>query len=1433
MSGCYAMGNFADNFYKQAIILMAIGQSSIQSRATVLFALPFVLFSAWAGWLADRLPKRDVVLGVKVVELAIIGFGAIAIWQQWWSGILAVVFLMASLSTVFAPAINGAIPESFARHDVPRVNGIIRSISTAAVLAGIALAGPLLETRPESFLFSLGSISGPEYGRLLSGIFVVFISAIGLSLALSIKKQPTPSQKHQAFPWAGPIDSLRHVIQCRKDKALFTVMSGDAFFYGLAPIVVISIANLAKSLGYSDSLASVLSAALMAGIVIGALIGGRQTPDSWRKFMVPSLLGLAFFLFLAGCTPSIPQDFQLLWFSFSLLSSGICGGIYIIPIASFLQVHPKDHEKGKVLAASNFYSFLSMAVFGALFFAISQLPPHVTFIFYASMAFVFAFLLIRPRLKAMNGTLCEGSLVLMALPVLILSAALCLAKLTSLHMAFLCLIIAGFGWFWLRPTLMRMTAATASGAGKSPLGSFLSALLSTRYAITTKGLEDIIVEKRGTNAENTPRPLLFLPNHPALVDPLIVYSRIAGLKPRALSDEARMSGPVERFIVKALNIITIPDPVKEGRGTLGGVALGLNKITEALKQGDAILLYPAGRIYRSNDEHLGANSAVAHILNEVKDVRVILVRTTGVWGSSFSRAGGRSPSVMQNLFRHLPALFANLLFFSPRRKVTVEFNEVSNLPKEKMALNRFLEAYYNEKSHDPIYVPYGWWQGQASRPMPLAKPAAKRDSPASSLGIPSETAEQVNAILHSAVTREAPNSLQPDIPPRDSIAHDSIGHEPASHETKTRFEPTARLAEDLSLDSLGIMEVATRIETTFGNPIPKIDRLLTVEDCLLAAAGHLFEADETATAPPPKEWFGAIPHNCSSADQAPHKLTVPPQTKNIVDGFLRLVRQDPALPLLADRSGVKTRKDVLTAALALKGSFARLGGRRIGVMLPASPATTIVWLALQLAGKEPVMLNWTVGKTNFAHCVNQSETHYIITAKALLLQLATQGVELGHSNHFIHLEEVIGRMGIKEKAKAFLQATCFRLLGKGVSLKQVPDTAVILFTSGSEAAPKGVPLTQKNLVQNASDIIEALELPDNLRLLAMLPPFHSFGCVVGITLPLLAGVKAVFHPNPTESSALAALIRDYKVNLLGATPTFLESILKTPGPEDALTSLHYAFVGAEKCPDHLHTLFAQRCPEGSICEGYGITECSPVIAVNKPGEAVIGSIGAPLTSVECAIVHEENENYTSLPQGSTGLLLVRGPSIFSGYLNAEINPFVQFEGQQWYRTGDLVRQDEEGLLYFKGRLSRFVKIGGEMISLPQIESVLQRALEAHPTPAESNRLIQPNHAHDNAQPQQALKLSAELLADSSKEKTKGPTIAIEASQTEGERPRITAFTTRAVTTQELNILLKNAGLSPLSFVHTTIQLDQIPVLGTGKVDYQCLKKMMEKQQIAA
>jgi len=287
-------------------------------------------------------------------------------------------------------------------------------------------------------------------------------------------------------------------------------------------------------------------------------------------------------------------------------------------------------------------------------------------------------------------------------------------------------------------------------------------------------------------------------------------------------------------------------------------------------------------------------------------------------------------------------------------------------------------------------------------------------------------------------------------------------------------------------------------------------------------------------------------------------------------------------------------------------------------------------------------------------------------------------------------------------------------------------------------------------------------------------------------VPLCAALPVVHHSDPTQGGLIARLIEAYKVTAVLGTPTFLGGILRASKGQE-LASLRLAVTGAEKCSPQLYETLARQCPSAKILEGYGVTECSPIVSLSDYHNPQPGTIGKPLPSVEYAMVHPETN--TPVGAGQPGVLLVRGPTIFGGYLGYDgPSPFVEYDGRLWYRTGDLLVADDHGVLTFVGRLKRFVKLGGEMISLPAIEAVLTEAYAA---------------GRDD-----------------------GPVLAVESAA--GDPPEIVLFTTLDLSRQTVNDRLRAAGLSGLHSIRRVIRLACIPVLGTGKTDYRALKERLAK-----
>jgi len=869
-------------------------------------------------------------------------------------------------------------------------------------------------------------------------------------------------------------------------------------------------------------------------------------------------------------------------------------------------------------------------------------------------------------------------------------------------------------------------------------GGFLTflgrSLLRLRYRVRIEGMEAILAKGN--------KGILLLPNHPAYVDPVILLTNFFPyLRPHILADKDNMARPVVRRLVDRIGIKPIPDPaLHHGPAAQAEVAQVIQHSIDELRRGENYMLYPAGHIYLSRFEDLGGNSAVETILAKAPEARVVLIRTTGLWGSSFSKAVDRRPDWGKCFQRGALALLANFLFFGPRREVRIEMVEPADFPRSqgRVAMNRYMEAFYNQNAPGARYVPYTIWEGGGERDLPEPEPQKMEGSLDE---VPASIREQ----LQEKLTELIGKSDAPD---------------------------TAQLARDLGMDSLNRMELLIWIEREFGHPVPDPEALQTVGDCLLAACGKAAGPTQTPLKPPQPEWF------------KPRIPMAVPAGDTLTEVFLRQVARDPERPAFADlQGGQKTYRDLLTAILVLRPHIAALKSERVGIMLPASGAAVVTYLAVLFAGKVPVMVNWTAGSRNLVHGLELLGVERVLTSAQLVTKVESMGTDLSViRERFWMLEDLGKTLGRGEKLLAFLRA---RLSWHDLAEVKVPETAVVIFTSGSENLPKAVPLTHKNLLANVRDLVALIPLENSDRMVGFLPPFHSFGLTGTMLLPLCAGIPVVYFPNPTDGGALARLVENYKVSMLVGTPTFLSGIVRS-ATDAQLAALRMVVTGAEKCPESLYQVLERRWPHMRVLEGYGITECSPVLSVNRYEDPHHGSIGKPLPSVEHCLL--DLDRGVPVEPGKAGMLLVRGPSIFGGYLNYDgESPFVEFAGKSWYRTGDLVLEEPDGTLIFSGRLKRFVKLGGEMISLPAVEEA--------------------------------------LLKHFTRDDDQEAPLAVEATSSE-EQPELVLFSIRPISRDEANGVLGQAGLSPLHFIRKLKTVDKIPVLGTGKTDYRALKALL-------
>jgi long-chain-fatty-acid--[acyl-carrier-protein] ligase len=857
-------------------------------------------------------------------------------------------------------------------------------------------------------------------------------------------------------------------------------------------------------------------------------------------------------------------------------------------------------------------------------------------------------------------------------------------------------------------------------------------ILPLRYRIRVEGLEEL----RGLTG-----PTLVLPNHPAFVDPLLVLSVLwPRLRPRPMVYEEIFRNPLLYPLMKLIDAVRIPDLERASVQARAQAETAVTAVIAGLKAGANHILWPSGHVQRTSVERLGAARSVADILQAVPEATVVLVRTRGLWGSRFSYAyTGERPALVGNLLLGAAMLLSNLLVLMPRRHVHLTLRRVSRaeLPEARReALNPWLEAWYNADGPEtPTFVPYHFLFGARNHEFPARPTLADADL------------SRVKAATKAAVAEILAEQLRRPL-------------------TDAEQDPETNL-EQLGLDSLDRMELTLKVEQRFGF---SGDQSSATVGQLWALAEGLVEKGPPKPAPP--AWF--VP----PSDDRPleiHGDTIP-------EAFVARALANPRDVAAADDlSGVVTYERLLVGVLTTAHRFAGLPGANVGLMLPASVACDVAFLALQMAGKLPVMLNWTTGPTNLAHAVQSMRLSHVVTSRRFLDRsgVTIEGVE------FVLIEELRKNVGRMVLLRTLLRLRLFPGGVRAGAPHLPPESpAVILFTSGSEKAPKTVPLTHANILSDLRGGMAVMGVTRRDSLLGFLPMFHSFGLSVAGLLPLLTGLRVVHHPDPTDAAGLARKMAAYRPTLLLGTPTLVGFILDRAKPGE-LDSLRFLIVGAEKCPASVFESSARVAPGAAVLEGYGVTECSPVVSINPPEAVRPGTIGKPLPGLEICIVDLESDEVLS--PNSVGMLLVSGPTVFPGYLGHEgPQPFRQREGKRWYVTGDLAEIDADGYLTFRGRLKRFLKAGGEMISLPALEEPFERLYP--PTPD-------------------------------------GPRVAVEGADHDGGR-RIVLFTTELITLQEANARLLAEGFRGVMRLDEVRRVKAIPVLGTGKTDYKLLRAQL-------
>ena len=507
----------------------------------------------------------------------------------------------------------------------------------------------------------------------------------------------------------------------------------------------------------------------------------------------------------------------------------------------------------------------------------------------------------------------------------------------------------------------------------------------------------------------------------------------------------------------------------------------------------------------------------------------------------------------------------------------------------------------------------------------------------------------------------------------------------------------------------------------------------------------------------------------------------PRQAKTpLFDALLEASRRYGAgKPILEDheRKPISYR-DLIRASFALGRRIAGMTrrGEHVGVLLPSSQGAAVTFFALHAFGRVPTMLNFTAGIRNLKAACELANVRRVLTSHRFIEQGKLHDLidALEGRTEITYLEDVRESIGLVDKLYAAAAGAAPRRFRTRTNSD---DPGVILFTSGSFGAPRGVLLTQENLVANCQQVAAHIELAPSWVFFNPLPVFHCFGLTGGVLLPLLNGLKAFQYPSPLHAKQIPPLLKDTRASVLLATDTFVNQYARSAGPDD-FSTLEFVVCGAERVREETHNLITERFGPIPLLEGYGATEASPVIAVNKPTDNRRGTVGGLLPGIETRL-----EPVDGIAQG--GRLYVRGPNVMAGYLKPDGG--VEPPPDGWHDTGDVVALLDDDWIKILGRVKRFAKVGGEMVSLAAAEDIAsavwpdcRHAVVATVDPKKGERLV---------------------LVTDKRDAEAGPLLSH----------------------------AKVIGVPEIAVPRRIVCVPEIPVLGSGKTDYVTLERIVEAE----
>ena len=536
------------------------------------------------------------------------------------------------------------------------------------------------------------------------------------------------------------------------------------------------------------------------------------------------------------------------------------------------------------------------------------------------------------------------------------------------------------------------------------------------------------------------------------------------------------------------------------------------------------------------------------------------------------------------------------------------------------------------------------------------------------------------------------------------------------------------------------------------------------------------QIDQHKSASPPEE---GITISKSRQEKAAERQIFRRARRPILFAFLERARKaNNKTVAIIDGDGRKfTYGEIVRAVFALAGPIERrtTKGEHLGILLPTGAGVLISIFALMVKGRIPAMLNFTSGPRNILSATAASKVTKIITARKFIqiakLELLIE--TLSKEREIVYLEDLKDEVSIRDKARAILGPILPNLI---CHHPDPEETGIVLFTSGTEGNPKGVVLSHMNVLANVEQISQHVELEPSDVFFNPLPAFHCYGLTAGSLWPVIQGHPVVFHPSPLQTKIIPKRIFETSSSVLFATDTFLQQYMRA-SDEGGMSTLRLAVCGAERVRDETRQT-AEKKFSFRVLEGYGVTEASPVLAANQPDDIRSGTVGKILPAIETRV-----EPVDGL-EGGAGRLQVRGPNLMKGYLSADEPGVLKPIGNDgWYDTGDVVAIDKNGYISIRGRMKRFAKIGGEMVSLTVVENCASS--------------VWPDNMH-----------AAAIIPDPKK----GEQVVLVTDHPQPDRSLLLRWA-------------QSHGVPEIAVPKKIISVEEVPVLGTGKTDFVSVGKI--------